>query len=368
MASLAVLALAGAACGASHSGSAPASRHGAGWPSPKVGARSERLFPVLVAAASPRVVYVLGRAAGMVRPGLFRRDDAGRHFHQVRSPGARSTRTGRSAPVRELWFAGPSDGYALFSSWGQRGPLLVTSDGARTWHRSAVGGRGFVTAVAGHGRWVYALALRCLRGLTACPAAALYQSAAGSLTWARVSAAGLAQVNEAGGPSLAAWGRSVWIMAGNGEIGSPVLAWSGDGGRSVRQEAVPAVGCGLTATSPAVAWLTCSGGMMLTFDRWSTGRLMRLPVTGSGTGNTFLDPVSDTSAWFGTGAGNAAGLYLTRDAGTRFTKIGRLPPAFRSGTAATMLFLNPRTGLSWACGGPLQRTTNGGRSWTLARL
>jgi len=326
------------------------------------------LFPVLVAAVSLRVVYVLGTVAGPARPGLFRSDDAGLHFHQVSSPVVRSTRTGQPVPVRELWFAGPSDGYALFGSWGQRAPLLVTSDGARTWHRSAVGGRGYVTAVAGRGGWVYALVLRCRRGLTVCPAATLYRSAAGSRTWARMPAAVLAQVNESGGPSLAAWGRSVWIMAGNGEIGSPLLLWSADGGRFFRQAAVTAVSCGLETTSPSVAWLTCSGGMMLTFGRWSRGRLARLPVTGSGTGSTFLDPVSDTSVWFGTSAGHAAGLYLSRDTGTRFTKIAPLPAAFRSGTAANMLFLNLRTGLSWTWGGPLLRTTNGGHTWTIVRL
>jgi photosystem II stability/assembly factor-like uncharacterized protein len=131
---------------------------------------------------------------------------------------------------------------------------------------------------------------------------------------------------------------------------------------------VTAVSCGLDATSPSVAWLTCSGGMMLTLPCGPQGGWARLPVTGSGTGNTFLDPVSDTSAWFGTGAGHAAGLYLSRDAGTMFTKIAPLPAAFESGTAANMAFLSPRTGLSWAWGGPLLRTTDGGHTWTIARL
>jgi len=249
-----------------------------------------------------------------------------------------------------------------------RGPLLVTSDGARTWHPARVGSRGFAAAVADRGSQVYALAVKCGQDETSCPVTALYRSAAGSRTWKRMPAAGLAQVNESGGPSLAAWGRSVWIMVGNGEIGSPLLLWSADGGRSFRQAAVTAVGCWLAATSPAVAWLSCSGGMMLTFDRWVGGRLARLPVTGAGTGNTFLDPVSDTAVYFGTAVGDAAGLYLSRDAGARFARIARLPAALGSGTAAHMVFVTIRTGLAWADGGPLLRTTDSGATWATVRL
>jgi photosystem II stability/assembly factor-like uncharacterized protein len=284
---------------------------------------------------------------------------------------ARSARQwpGRRAPAghygsTSCWFAAPSDGYALFGTWGQPGPLLVTSDGARTWHPASVGGRGLASAVADRGSQVYALVVRCASGGTGCPVTMLYRSVAGSRTWTLVRAAGLAQAGESGGLSLAASGRSVWVMVGNGGIGSPLLLWSVDGGRSFRQVAVPAVGCGLTATSPAVAWLSCSGGMMLTFDRWSGGRLTQLPVTGAGTGNTFLDPVSSTAVYFGTAVGGSAGLYLSRDGRARFTKIAPLPAAFRSGTAAYITFLNLRTGLSWTYRGRLLRTTNGGRTWT----
>lgn len=330
------------------------------------------LAAVLVAQASARVVYVLGRPAGAAGPGpvrLFRSDDGAIRFRTVATPAARSPVTGRPLTVSGLWFTGPADGYALFGAWGRRGPLMATSDGARTWHRVTVGTAGFIAAVAGHGRLAYALVVRCNRGLANCPRTLLYRAAAGSTTWTPVPAAGLAQPNASGGPSLAAWGRSVWIMAGNGEAPSPVLLASADAGRSFRRTTVPAIGCWLAATSPAVAWLTCSTGMMLTFDRSAGGRLARLPVTGAGTGNTVLAPVSGTAAYFGTGTGAAAGrLYLSRDGGAAFTRSGRLPASFRSATAAHLMFLTIRSGLSWTDGGLLMRTSDRGATWTTVRL
>lgn len=336
----------------------------------RVDAGRAGLTAVLVARASARVVYVLGRPAGVARPRpvrLFRSNDGAVRFRAVATPVARSPLTGRPLAISGLWFTGPADGYALFGGWGQRGPLMSTSDGARTWHRVTVGTAGFVAAAAGHGRLAYALVVRCNHGLADCPRTMLYRSAAGSTRWTPVPAAGLAQRNAAGGLSLAAWGRSVWITAGNGEA-APVLLASADAGRSFRRATVAAIGCSLAATSPAVAWLTCSGGMMLTFDRWAGGRLTRLPVTGAGTGNTVLAPVSDTAVYFGTGTGAAAGrLYLSRDGGAGFTRSGPLPATFRSPAGAHLMFLTIRRGLSWAGGGLLRRTSDGGTTWTTVR-
>ena len=327
---------------------------------------------MLAAQASARVVYVLGRPAGPAGLGpvrLFRSDDGAIRFRAVATPAARSPVTGRPLTVSGLWFTGPADGYALFGAWGERGPLMATGDGARTWHRVTVGSAGFIAAVAGHGRLAYALVVACKPGLANCPRTLLYRSAAGSTTWTPVPAGGLAQLNASGGPSLAAWGRSVWVMAGNGEVPRPVLLSSADAGRSFRRTTVPAIGCWLAATSPAVAWLTCSGGMMLTFGRWASGRLARLPVTGAGTGNTVLAPVTGTAAYFGTGTGTAAGrLYLSRDGGATFARSGRLPASFRPGTPAHLMFLTIRSGLSWTDGGLLTRTSDGGASWTTVRL
>ena len=92
-----------------------------------------------------------------------------------------------------------------------------------------------------------------------------------------------------------------------------------------------------------------------------------LPVTGAGTGNTFLDPLSASTAIFGTALGHFVGLYLTRNGGRSFTKTGRLPGP-SGGISTTVTFLTARHGLAVLYGGPMLRTANGGKSWVTVRL
>ena len=89
------------------------------------------------------------------------------------------SRTGQVLAVRAMTFINPSDGIAVLGSYDQHGPLLMTFNGARTWHKVSLGGPGGVLAVAGHGDAAYALVLTC-GASEACHGPRLYRAAAGS--------------------------------------------------------------------------------------------------------------------------------------------------------------------------------------------
>jgi photosystem II stability/assembly factor-like uncharacterized protein len=298
------------------------------------------LTPDLVARASASVVYVLGttrRGPAATTTRLFRSDNEGRSFFRVGAPILRSAHTGKVLPVRALTFLSPMYGIAVVGPPQRHEPLLVTHDGARSWHPVS----------------------RDVR---------LYRSKADSPNWFRVTASGAVGAGGAGGTSLAAWGSSVWLTAGNGVAPAIGLLASANSGRSFhRQAAMAAFACGASAASPTVAWVTCSEGMSLAFTRYASGARRALPVTGAGTGNTFLNPLSASVAIFGTALGRFAGLYVTRNGGRSFAKTGRLPGR-SAGISTTVTFLTPNDGFALAYGGELLRTTNGGKTWVAMRL
>jgi len=86
---------------------------------------------------------------------------------------------------------------------------------------------------------------------------------------------------------------------------------------------------------------------------------------GAGTGNTFLDALTDDTAVFGTAVGDQAGLYLSSDRGTHLTRLAAIPEAFTNSghSLDDIAFLTPLVGLAITDGSALHRTTNGGRTW-----
>lgn len=328
------------------------------------------VIPELVARASTSVAYVLGTTRrGSTAPGpqLFRSDNAGRSFFPVTAPILPSARTSKALPVRALTFLSPAYGIAIVGTSLQREPLLVTNDGARSWHRVSIGSTGAVWAIAGGDGQAYALVLACGR-TEYCHDVRLYRSKVGSLSWSRVLASGTAGAAGAGGISLAASGSSVWLTAGNGAAPTVGLLVSANSGRSFhRQAAMAAVACWQSAASPSVVWVTCSEGMSLAFIRFASGARRALPVTGAGTGNTFLTPLSASVAMFGTALGQFAGIYVTGNGGRSFTKTGRLPGR-SAGISTTVTFLTASDGFALVYGGALLRTANGGTTWVAVRL
>jgi photosystem II stability/assembly factor-like uncharacterized protein len=126
-----------------------------------------------------------------------------------------------------------------------------------------------------------------------------------------------------------------------------------------------AVSCHPDATSAQIAWVTCSTSMLLAFYRLSKdGSQKALPIAGPGTGGTFLDPLGDQTAYFGTAVGSHAGLYLTRDGGSTFARVAALPTLLvRSMKTDQLVFLDTSVGIAPLSGPHLLRTGDGGHTW-----
>ena len=92
--------------------------------------------------------------------------------------------------------------------------------------------------------------------------------------------------------------------------------------------------------------LVRDGDVVLLFRTEDARPDVNLPIGRAGTGNTFLDALSDDTALFGTAVGDQAGLHLSTDRGTHFTRLAAIPAAFtKPGHGLDDLaFLTPSSG------------------------
>ena len=166
-------------------------------------------------------------------------------------------------------------------------------------------------------------------------------------------------------------GDTVWLSLGIGGP-APRTFRSTDGGATYSAApAAPCLGETAVATSVHVVWNSCATGMMMGFSRSEDGRPdVNLPMSGAGTGDTFLNALTDDTAVFGTALGDQAGLYLSTDRGAHFTRQAAIPEAFTNSghSLDDMAFLTPLVGLAITDESALHLTTNGGRTWQLVRL
>jgi hypothetical protein len=325
--------------------------------------------------APPHTVYVLAGSGSRLidDPALFRSRDDGRHFTRTHLPGAHSGAMA-AKPLRWLTFLDAEHGYAVLGGVDLDQPttLMYTTDGARSWHPATFPrGGGHISAIDGHGGQVFAVTVDC-RNPETCPRgrAHVYSSTLGSRTW-HATGGSLPRGDLAGGVGFTAWGASIWVTLGNGTEPQQVTKVSQDSGRTFApRDTSHAVSCHPDATSAQTTWTTCSTGMLLAFYRLSAeGKPERLPVAGSGTGGTFLDPLGDWDAYFGTAAGHHAGLYRTHDGGRTFDRVASLPRLLvRSMKTDQLVFLDPSVGIAPLRGPNVLRTGDGGRTWHTVRL
>jgi len=319
-----------------------------------------------VEVVSSTVAYVFSplTSSRHVVPALIVTADGARTFRRAAPP----TGVGVASPLLRLHFPSATVGLAVLGGTGTRTTLLATSDGARTWHAVTLPGARPVVQVAGHGARLYVETSAC-GSSGPCSNVRVYTATSVAGPWHRVFSG--VPTTGSGGTALAAWGNSVWLSLGIGGP-APRTFRSTDGGATY--SSAPAAPClGLTAvvTSVHVVWNSCATGMMMGFFRSENGRPdVNLPMGGAGTGNTFLDALTDDTAVFGTALGNQAGLYLSTDRGTHFTRLAAIPEAFtNSGHGLDdMAFLTPLIGLAITDESALHLTTNGGRTWRPAGL
>jgi hypothetical protein len=322
-------------------------------------ARRDALDRQQVFVVSPREGFVL--ATGGHRPAaLFRTTDAGRHFTEVAGPRSPSRFTRWPDRVRSLTFADARRGYALVGDGWPAEHVMRTGDAGRTWRRDDVPGhwKG-VLGLAGTGDEEFAVVLR--HGRCSCRTD-LFRQRVGTSHWHLVRA--LPRRDADSGVGLAAWGRSIWLTLGVGSSRHPVGLFSSDAGRLVaRMPVTNAVSCGLAATSPSSAWVTCSTGMLEAFSRYDRRHLATLPVWGYGTADTGLDALSADVAVFFTRSGKS-GIYLTTDGGRTFTRRSSFPALGARGDGVQPSFFSPRLALAVVAGRRVLRSTDGGVTWT----
>jgi hypothetical protein len=314
--------------------------------------------PEYAVRATGRVAYVVGRdALWKVRDSVVR---------AVAVPSARGPH-GRALRIRQLVFLDARHGYAILGTYGiaPRTVALATDDGALSWHVERVPSH--VVAVAGHGRRVYAATLGCER--RRCTTTRILTTTTGSHRW-RDTGARLPAIDSSSGVGLGAWRSSVWVLLGVGSTSQPPTLHSTDGARTFATIGhVNATFCTGQATSARVLWASCGTGMMMAFHRLEAGQpIQDLAVHGAGTGGTFLDPVDDRVAYFGSPASQRPVLQKTTDGGRHFLRVAPFPPALaRSANPTSITFLTASTGLAVRDGRAVFRTTDGGHTWRRIR-
>ncbi len=342
--------------------------------------------PALLARGSPDVVYLLGTAWGTspARVELLRSSDDGEHFQAVTAPPGTAPSAGAPlGDIEHLSFVSPEEGFVVRAAEedGFLGPtsVVVTEDGGESWRqvdlpvepRNPAWQRGttLISPVQASGGPVYEVAITCTNG-NDCPSYRLYRAEDWFAPWTPVDnpGSGSSSFNAAGSIGLSAFGDHVWLITGNG-TGIVKLFGSADDGNSFRllNANLPGIFCGLGPASSQLAWLTCDGGMMMTFYRSTDGgeRFVALPVRGASTGGTAVWAAAGPLLFFMTEAGSDSGFYWSDNDGRSFEKLHALPRAFGpNGSNISDLSLGDTSGaLVLTSTGTLYRTLDRGATW-----
>lgn len=304
---------------------------------------------------------------------LWHIDPAGRLARRAAPPGMPGS-PALSAPESRLLlaFAGPRTGLAITNSGAtdasgaERANLYSTDDGARSWTKVHLATREQPTLLAIGGGSAYVLTIHCVALNTRCDHATLW-----SIDPTGVSAPGtfasLPGHADASGATLAAYGKQVWLLLNLGEEPGTSLV-SRDSGRTWQPFGVaPCQTEDLKPTSAEVLWETCGTGMLQHFAR-QEGSATPLGVfqrETSGTSNSALLPISDTTAFAVIDGPGRTRIDITRDGGHTTATIASVRrPIARSDFRTA--FVSDRVGyIVTANGGELYRTEDGARSWHL---
>ena len=232
--------------------------------------------PAIIArAGATNVFYVLSESnACRIREclRLERSNNDGRTFFLETVPPVTPVHGGSVAPIDNLYFANPSDGYAEeFTSTGTEWAttsLFLTRDGGRSWAREFIGRHVSIFGFASTSRYFYALTEWCsVGGKGKCSHIQLNRSAVGTSKWKTLSLP--RQIRKYWDAiQVAAFGSRVWLSTQNEDSApfSPYLATSLDAGGSFTvavQPRLSSVGsCGLLPVSEDILWAECDQGMM----------------------------------------------------------------------------------------------------------
>lgn len=270
--------------------------------------------------------------------------------------------------VQFLAFDGPDAGLAITGRSGSKDheghtALYATDDGARSWNRVELPTREQPEQMAIGGGAAYALTSNCARPTAACDHATLWSIDPTGSTAPHTFDSLPARTHTSGPIAIAAYGVDVWAFLNTGSGNGTVLR-SMDGGRTWHRADDLCMSEEPVATSGSVLWSTCATGMLEHFTRQvGGGQPVSVFSTVSGTSNSVLLPLSDTTAYAVIEDRHGTHLQATRDGGHTTTTVAPIPrPIARRGFVTT--FVSPQVGyLVTQNGGQLYRTTDAAHTW-----
>ena len=356
------------------------------------GAAATNFQPGLVVPAGSTTVYVLGsgrcgrRACLELWRGTSTTPDAREHFTEVTAPPSSApTYPSDTGSIRTLVFANAVDGYALQRSdnsgliYDNPSTVFATTDGGVTWHATSFGRGLGIFGLATSANEFYVVLGRCLTkdGGLFCGSYRLGRSLAGSTSWTTVPVPGTGAL-DGSRISLGAGGSMAVVVYQSATTGRLRLFETGAG--QVPLAAVTAEpelragnGCAPYPMAHDTIWVLCFGGMTETWLRSTDGgsHFEQIWTVFQTSGAVFM-PVSNEVAYRSEPTPQypmtQTPIERTTDGGRTWTDFGRPPEA-----RIPQILLDDEDGfsvvtLTWNKGAvpektSLMQTLNGGATW-----
>lgn len=298
------------------------------------------MSPVFIAhAGNSNTLYVLWgtptcRHRGCLR--IERSVNGGRSFTAVSVPAVSMVQGMNVAPLGQLLFTNPLDGYALQETntgtkWSTN-ELFETTDGGKTWRIDQIAPHVAIYQLATSQRYTYAVTAQCT-SKGKCSDEHLYRSNVASLDWTRLVNPPVLSKYWGGNISVAAYGLNVWLTTQDmAPPYSPGIAISQNRGQTfvakVEKALSSAGSCGLNPRSATSLWAVCGqgnfrGDIVQSVDGGLTWQVVTTgPLSNFGFGD--FEPVGRKGAFFiDQLQGN--GLYRVSSEFSRPQHIASLP-------------------------------------------
>lgn len=369
-----------AACGGPASSAKPRSPGAAGAPGGFQPQSLERIGDsqgIVVAGTAPCDRL----ACAVVLSGSLGADGLVHHWRRLRPPPIPAAHDALSLNDGTLAFASSLDGYDVVppSTPGGATRVYATTDGGTSWHQVRINTETVLT-FAGAPSGFYAVTARC--HLESCDDYRLAHSAAGTTRWSSTPIPGTGGLG--GSPvGLAVQGTEVLLNfqpAVNGGQPHLLIAPNSRGPFEVHlvRQLVSVGACGLNSQPGGAVWASCPTGMLVSYLHSPSADGPYVAVWHyAGTGGGGLVPVTGNIAYRYTGIAVRSSEKLPGDVlqrstngGRTFTDAGPWPFARNVGTTPRFLFLDEQDGFGLgptptnAASSEVVETADGGRHWT----